>query len=154
MKTNKEQQKSAYSYGIFLLSHRGYSVQELTAKMQRQGYTEVEQQEAVAKLSYYGFLDDLALAKAYYRKFTASGKYGAKLIGLKLKQKGFSDSIIESCFDDYDQETALAQAVRLLERRYKKLEDRETAPMYRYLAARGFSSELIRKAIELARQET
>jgi regulatory protein len=139
---------SAYSYGLRLLSVHGYSEAALIGKLHRAHYVTAEIQSAVEKLKSYGFINDLDLAMSYFRSYFSSGKTGFYLIRAKLKQKGFSTEIIAECLRTYDNDRAFDQAVKLAQTHFSNLQSQEKPRIARYLAARGFSTEIIQSALQ------
>ena len=153
MKSNAAQPPvSAYSYGLSLLSRCGYSTQNLILRLQRRGYQAEEIAAAVEKLTSYGFLDDDSLVKHYYHKYLAGKKSGLKLIRAKLSQKGFSTATIEACLANYDLTCEQERANELIKRRFTKKATVDLAKIGRYLAARGFTGEVIRRVLDDWRQ--
>ncbi len=139
---------SAYSYGLRLLSVHGYSEAALIEKLQRAQYVSPEIQSAVAKLKSYGFINDFDLAMSYFRSYFSNGKTGFYLIRAKLKQKGFSSEIIAECLRAYDNDIAFDQAVKLAQTHFSNLQLQEKPKIARYLAARGFSTEIIQSTLQ------
>lgn len=139
---------SAYSYGLRLLSVHGYSEATLMGKLQRAHYIASEIQTAIEKLKSYGFINDLDLAMSYFRSCFSSGKTGFYLIRAKLNQKGFSADIIAECLRTYDNDVALHQAIKLAQTHFATIQLQEKPKIARYLAARGFSTEIIHSVLQ------
>jgi regulatory protein len=139
---------SAYSYGLRLLSFHGYSEAALIQKLQRAYYEATEIQLAIKKLKNYGFINDQNLAMSYFQKYFSSGKTGFYLIRAKLQQKGFPPEIIAECLSTYDQDVALQQAVKLVQVHFSDTQLQDKPKLARYLAARGFSSDIIQSVFE------
>ena len=144
---------SAYSYGLRLLSFHGYSEAALIQKLQRAYYEAAEIQKAIEKLKNYGFINDQKLAMSYFQKYFSSGKTGFYLIRAKLQQKGFSPEIIAKCLDNYDHDEAVQQAEKLVQVHFAALQLQDKPKLARYLAARGFSSDIIQCVLERLRCE-
>jgi len=139
---------SAYSYGLRLLSIHGYSETALIEKLQRAQYLKPEIEIAIEKLKHYGFINDLELAKSYFRSYFATGKTGFYLIQAKLKQKRFSAEIITACLREYDYDIAFDQAEKLVKTHFKTSQLQNKPKIARYLTTRGFPSEIIKRALQ------
>ena len=139
---------SAYSYGLRQLSVHGYSEAALIEKLRCAHYLQSEITTAIEKLKHYGFINDLDLARSYFRNWFSGGKTGFYLIRAKLKQKGFSSEIIAECLRTYDQDIAFDQAVKLIKTRFKDPKLQEKPKIARYLIARGFSTEIVQSTLQ------
>lgn len=144
---------SAYAYGLRLLSYHSYSEAVVVEKMQRVHYSKSEIQEAIEKLKRYGFINDFDLARFYFNKYFSSGKNGAYLIRAKLKQKGICSDMIDECLCSYDHSIAFEQALRLAKTHFSVLQLQDKSKVSRYLATRGFSSEIIQNVLQSLRCE-
>lgn len=129
-----------------ILGRRACSVSELSKKLDDRGYTEEEIGAAVEKLSEYGLIDDTAYAAALTERAAAKNMSRRALLH-ELTRRGI------------DRDTALAAAEalpdaaealdELLAARLRGVAPDRAAcdKVYRYLAARGFSSADIRAAL-------
>lgn len=138
---------SAYSYGLRLLSFRGYSEAAMIEKLSQAYYLEPEIETALEKLKSYGFINDQELAKTYFNKCVASDKMGFYLIRAKLKQKKFTSEVIEECLSHYNHDEAFQQALKLAKRHFSTTALQDKAKIIRYLTYRGFSSEVVQKTL-------
>ncbi|MBU2701924.1 regulatory protein [Sporomusaceae bacterium BoRhaA] len=138
---------SAYSYGLRLLSFRGYSEAALIEKLSHAHYLEPEIESAIEKLKSYGFINDQELARAYFNKYVTSDKMGFYLIRAKLKQKKFTSEVVEECLSHYNHDEAFHQAFNLAKRHFSAAALQDKAKIIRYLTYRGFSSEVVQKTL-------
>lgn len=139
--------RSAYSYALRLLSFHGYSEVTLIEKLQAH-YLPAEIEKAIEKLKNYGFINDQNLAMSYFQKYFSSGKTGLYLIRAKLQQKRFSEETIAECLHTYDKDIALHQAVKLAKNHFSRPQLQDKPKISRYLAGRGFPTEIIQSALD------
>ena len=142
-----------------LLSRREHSRGELrrklTEKFGREFAGEIER--TLDDLAGRDLLSDIRFARAYARE--VCGKFAARRIRAELKKRGVGEDETESALAEIgmleaDSESELARAREMIARRRRADgEDsdsiaRENARLMRWLAARGFSFETARRAVE------
>ena len=141
-----------------LLSRREHSREELRRKLAEKCGREAggEIDSELGRLEELGLLSDLRFARAYARE--VCGKFAARRVRAELKKRGVGDHEIQSALDDAgiggenSAESELARARELIARRRRAdAEDpdsiaRENAKLMRWLATRGFSFDIARRA--------
>ena len=128
-----------------LLSIRGYSEKEMTARLQRRGYNDEAIQNTILYLVERGYLNDTALCRMLYEKYIAK-KYGIKAISYKLFQRGFSGEVIHETLKDYNMDNEWQNAFTLLQKKgiLKNINKQKIA---RYLLSRGFTMSTVQTII-------
>jgi regulatory protein len=136
-----------------ILARRDHTSQELTAKLRDRGFHATVIAHALERCRDLGYLDDAKTAMIMAGRLTEKG-YGPLRIRRTLGQKGLADALIEKALACCgDEETQVHHARRLLEKRRLRLR-RQPDPIkrrqmaYRILSGRGFSSSVVRQAIE------
>jgi len=132
-----------------------YTEAEIIKKLTAKGYPKEDINEAVRKLSEYGYVNDSQYAKTLAEKLSKSGK-APKRIALELQKKGVSKELAREAADEYHGDVkakALSIAKKTLgdlnlneldrEEKQKKL-----AKVCRKLASLGYESEIIYDIIE------
>jgi regulatory protein len=138
-------------YALKLLGYRGRSEKELRERLRRKGFQEDITDRTLLHLKEAGFIDDTALAvdlkrQAFERKML--GYEGAKSFLLK---RGLSQSAVESALS-YDEEAELEKAVKFLDKKMSSMGNypakEKKKKLWNFLARRGYSSAVIRKAMK------
>ncbi len=128
-----------------LLARREHSRAELARKLAPHG-----EAEAVAAL-----LDDLErrhqLSDARYAealRHARSGKYGSRRLAQELKEKGVSDALVSVALREAGEaDLATARAVWARKFGHPPADARDRARQYRFLLARGFPAEVVRRVV-------
>ncbi len=143
--------KKEDNIGYALKKAQGYLAKSLKTKMQvivylkGKGFDGAVIFEVIEKLLEYGYIDDVAFAKAYLETNLNQGK---KLADFKLMQKGVKKEDIEKA-RSLIEDNSLNLAVRLAEKRLKnKVITKEIIQKtYNYLLGRGFTFEEASEAV-------
>ena len=139
--------KSAFEKGASLLETRMHSKKELFDKLLKKNFEKRVIQKAIEKLEEYHYVDDFLFAKTYAQQ---NKKYSKKMIENKLLQKGVSSDIIHEFICDFDDENEIEICFRQAEKYAKNKDlsnDNIIQKMYASLARKGFSFEIIKKAV-------
>lgn len=142
---NSKARYSAFDTAVYYLTYKDRTEKELRDKLSDKGYGIKDIDAAIGRLAGYGYIDDERYALSYIR--SKKGKMGARLIALKLSQKGISRDIIESKLDmaDFDEYSDIK---KVLSARYSDLSDLATRRKAQgYMARRGYAYEDISNAI-------
>lgn len=149
---------SCFDRALKIISLRDHAKAELRRKLIAAGHTSDESDAAILRLSSLGYLDDARFASARALSLDRAGKLGRRAIAQRLRQTGLSDDIIRRAMADLDaaqgaqdMKSDLDKAKSLLERRFASLTNgsdaKARARAARFLASRGFSSEVIGRLI-------
>ena len=148
-------QLTAVEKAMRLLARRAYSENELIRKLRSCScYSAGEIREAVEVCRKHRFLDDELLAQDYARILNERN-CGSYKIRMQLKKRGIPDALAENAVGEL-QELEFEAAMRAFDYKSRML-SRETDPfkkrqkIYRYLASKGFSQELICACMEQER---
>ena len=139
----------ANGYAIKLLSQREHSVQEMREKLARK-YSDLDKTTLEALLSglqHDGLLSDTRFGEALVRSRSQKG-YGAFYIRQALAQKGVHSDLIDRLLEDAPIDW-LTSAKALVAKRYPEAvnEPKAWAKAAGFLQRRGFSSDVVRRAI-------
>jgi regulatory protein len=133
---------------IKLLGFAARSEKELRERLLKD-YNEEITDKVTAMLKHYGYINDEAYAKAYYRECSRLKKWGERRIKYELKLKGISDEAIALAAEEDDTDTAEVIAA-LIEKRLKGRKITSYAEYKKqadFLARRGFSYDDIKDGL-------
>ena len=125
---------------------------ELEQKMILWGIDFEDRNRLLAHLISNNFLNEQRFAEAYVSGKTNIKKWGRIKIRQHLKQKRVSDYSIQHALNTIDDEVYINHLQFLTERKLEALKSekdsfKKTAKVYRYLASKGYETELIREVI-------
>lgn len=133
-----------------LLSARGCSVAEMTAKLRRAGYSADDTRQAVEECVRRRYLNDELFAEDCTALWRERG-HGSRSIRYKLRQRGVPEAIAENAVAatrDLENDAAVSA---IESRLYSLLREKDLrkrrAKALRFLAARGFSGDAISAAM-------
>lgn len=134
--------------GLHLLEKQDRSRKNLWDKLSEGGYPDEVVDAAIEYIDSFGYIDDARMAGSYVRFYQDSRSRGR--IKQDLLKKGISSDVIEIVMEEEykNDEIELIESLMV-----KKHYDKETASyeekakMYRFLAGRGFSPDVINKAL-------
>jgi regulatory protein len=130
-----------------LLARREHSRVELERKLSRIGSTE-DIAEVVNHLQQSGLLSDVRYAESYVRSHGA--RLGAARMRHVLRGKGVDGEVVAASIASADLPDELERARALWLRKFGEpsADKKEWARQARFLQARGFSSEVIRRLLK------
>lgn len=144
-------ERSAEATALALLAGREHSRLELSRKLQQRGFEAEDIDAALSRMTEYGYLDDARAAAARLasglRKGHGPGRIRADLRGAGLDSNGLKTQADEAAVD------WCAEARRVASKRFgdaPPADYQEWARRARFLQARGYDSETIRKALDSA----
>ena len=133
-----------YSKALDLLTRRDHSSAELAMKLQRRGFARPAIDEALAKLTMQGFIDDVRFATRWVESALRNGRgFGPKLL-IDLQQKGISRAIAQQAVADGAVDNPAEQVLQeIITRKFANFNDsaatlKERQRVYNYLQRRGF----------------
>ena len=146
---------SALEKAMRILSARGCSVAELTAKLRRAGYTADDTRQAVEECVRRRYLNDELLAEDCTAMWRERG-HGSRSIRYKLRQRGLSAALTENAIAATSEQEEASAVGAIESRLYSLLREpdirRRRAKALRFLAARGFSGEAVSAAMRRLRE--
>ena len=152
MSSGNPETAKAFSYALRLLNYRERSRREVRDKLERKKFSAPVIAEVLEKCEDLGLIDDEKFARLWIRSRIRFKPRSAWLIGRELREKGIKEEMIGPILEEEypaeeERETVRSLASRRI--RYYRRDDRETArrKLYAYLARRGFSGDMISKAV-------
>jgi regulatory protein len=147
---------SPYIDALKMLGRRELSESQVRQRLVRKGHTEDDIDAAVTRLKDERAIDDTRVAEAIARTETAVKRRGKLRVRRQIEQAGIAPAVakqaLDSVFEDVDDEALLEAALGRRLRGDKLIaDDREFQRLYRYLAAQGFESDRILKALNARR---
>jgi len=139
--------EEARGRALKVLSRREHSARELTSKLTHDGLDRSLATELVGELGESGWQSDTRYAGLVTRSRISQG-YGPLRIRAELSARGVDDAVIRTTIEDAGADWADIVG-RIYARRYSgpPTSAKEKASRYRFLAARGFTSDQIRAVL-------
>lgn len=129
-----------------LLARREHSRVELLRKLERAGFVRTDIDPLLDAFEAKNWLSDHRFAESYVADHRA--RAGSVKLAYDLRQRGVSDSVIESILgDNRDSELDRAREVWRKKFGVAPADAADKAKQMRFLQSRGFSSEVIRRAV-------
>jgi len=133
---------------LHILGRRSQSEYEMRQKLGQKEYAVEQIDDVINRLLTYGYVNDNKLAHLLFKKHVQVGKYSLNNIMCKLKQRGLPDDDIKDVTNNYASEEETISALKIVNNRFKSLEDVSQDKIYRFLATRGFSATTIHKVVQ------
>ena len=135
--------KSALEAGADILDMFGCSAEVLRKKLLGRGYAEDEVDEAVAKLTDIGFLNDSAYTESLAIRYAQRG-YSSRRMVYELGKKGIDRDTAQAASEEYrdgDRERAKETAIKMAGGR--AADDKLKAKIARKLSSLGYDTSLV-----------
>lgn len=149
---NRVLPKRAKLRAMNLLKNREYTVKQLHDKLKEGCYPEHIIEQALDYVASYHYTDDLRYAEAYISDHEATRS--RRRIEQDLTGKGIDRSTLEKAWRQWEQKGGVqneeAMVRQLLDKRHydpEKADLKEQQKMYGFLMRKGFSPEVIRRAL-------
>jgi regulatory protein len=147
---------SAYVAALKMLARRELSEAQVRQRLLRKGYAEDDIDAAVHRLKAERAIDDSRVAEAIARTETAVKRRGKLRVKRQIESAGIAPAVareaLDAIFEGTDADALLQAALGRRLRGDRLIEDdREFQRLYRYLAAQGFESDRILKALRARR---
>ena len=143
--------KYAKEQAMQYVAYAPRSQRQVEQQLAKKGVDEQSIAGAVETMKKYGYIDDAAYVQEFVRSYAK--RMGAQAIRQKLMQNGVSGRVVEenlSLSDEAQLETACMILTKQA-KKYQKLGPQKAKQrMYAMLARRGFSGEVIRRAMARA----
>jgi regulatory protein len=144
----------AANVSIHQLARRGMSRWELQQVLEKRDITDDVAEAELDRLERVGLLDDAALAVTLvYTQHTRKG-LGRSAIAHELRRRHIDPDIIEDALSEIADDDERERALELAHKRIGQLNSVDDDTAYRrlngFLARKGYSSEIIRAAVESA----
>jgi len=146
--------QSASARAVGYLANREHSALELSRKLQKAGFDQVEIEDTIAQLQQAGLQSDERFAESFVSSRANRG-YGSVRIGMELKERGVNSDIITTSLQQADIDWfALAIEVRCKRFGEHSPDDfKDRAKQQRFLQYRGFTHEQITESVNLTNNE-
>ncbi|KGM06880.1 Regulatory protein RecX [Methylophaga thiooxydans] len=146
--------QSASARAVGYLANREHSALELSRKLQKAGFDQVEIEDTIAQLQQAGLQSDERFAESFVSSRANRG-YGSVRIGMELKERGVNSDIITTSLQQADIDWfALAIEVRCKRFGEHSPDDfKDRAKQQRFLQYRGFTHEQITESFNLTNNE-
>lgn len=148
MKKNR-QERTARECALFLLEYASRTEQEMFDKLIEREYTKEEIEETMSFLKEYHYIDDAEYAKAYIR--IHSSIKSKRQMQMYLQRKGIDRDLVNQELENNPVDELVQVEKFLIKKGVTSEEKLELKGKRRVVAAlmrRGYSYEVIRRAIE------
>ncbi len=153
-----DQNKRAKSRGLDILTRSSKSKMQIRTTLKREGYIPEAIDNALEFLENYEFVDDQKLANDIAKNKATTKKWSKRQMVSKLMEKGISKNDIAVASELIDEDQELSNAIYHAQKKFKSLSEskpfeeriNKTASSLGY---KGFSYDVIRKALELIKAE-
>lgn len=144
--------RKALNTALRILTGRDHSKYELTRKLKQRGFKSEDIEKAVSECERFDYIHDERTARVYISQMMRKG-HGLNRIRHEMNKKGLRgkriQNILSEIVSDIDE---LDGAERILKKNIKRFEresdlKKRRGKIYRFLYARGFSQDTIRKLI-------
>lgn len=145
--------RRAFNKAVDLLSRRDHASGELLVKLRQKGYSDGAEQ-AIEKLTEYGYIDDLRFAQNYCAELQRLKGFGKRRIEQELYRKGVSSDIISQVTDSIESDSD--EIADILEKKYGRFLDTEkgVTKAVNGLIRMGYSYSEIKAALEIVEYRT
>jgi regulatory protein len=149
-KTTEPPRDSARVGALRLLGRRDYSAAELTNRLLDKGYPAEDVARVVGDLVADGSVDDRRLAHAYARSASTIKGRGRLRIKRELEARGVSAGLAAEATRALDNDDERATIARFIARKRgtAPLDRKRRQRLYGQLIRRGFSADLIARALD------
>lgn len=145
----RDQVERAVNQALALLSYRPRSRREVHRRLAEKGYGGKAVEEALARLSRVGLLDDGAFARYWVENRFQFNPRGVTALRQELRQQGLDDACIEEALEGYDEEAAAVRAAAAALRRLRHLDQPTLIQrLVGYLIRRGFPYAIIQPLVQ------
>lgn len=138
----------------YYLSIRNRSVKEMHDYLTKKKASDEIIERIITSLLEHKFLNDEAFARSWVLSRARIKPKGKALLKIELRQKGIHDEIIQKVLTEVQEEipTELDQAKSLIVKKMERLKGAHRDEIYSkvggFLARRGFSWDVVKKAID------
>ena len=109
------------------------------------GYAEATCNYCMEKLKEYNYINDAQYVNSFIQ--VNKNKKGKKLLAYELKQKGIDDKLLDTSFEDYENDLESIKLIALKYLKNKDLSKENFQKAYRHLMSKGFESSEVLKIL-------
>jgi len=145
--------RKALNSALRILTGRDHSKYELTRKLKQRGFESEDIEKAVSECVRFDYINDERTSRVYINQMIRKG-HGVNRIRHDLDKKGLKgqhiQNILSETVTDVDERESAARILEKNIRRFEREADlkKRSGKIYRFLYARGFSPDTIRKLIK------
>ena len=151
-----QKNKTALMTAAELLARQEQSSNHLRRKLLAKKYSATEVDSAIETLQERNYLNDEETCRQQFEYLYGENKLSVRQICVKLIQRGFDSEFVKNLIPNDSDERELKVATYTLEKNFSKInfdvDDKEKFKLkqkiYRHLATKGFSSEIISVVME------
>lgn len=137
-----------YNSALRYLAISPRSTSQLSDFLMRKGYIEDQINSAIAKLTSNGYLNDNDFARLWVQNRMRLNPKSSMELRAELTKKGLPKDIIDSTLADLDEDDQLLALNRVIERKSRQSAYQDKQKLLRYLAQKGYSYSLVKKALD------
>lgn len=131
---------------VRLLAKRAYSTKQLEEKLQQKKYANKEIEKIIHQLQSKKILNDFDVSNQIFEQYCRKNKYSLQFILQKLKQHGFSNSLINQILQETEPYNEYIAAEKLALQSLRRTKD--PSKLTQYLLSRGFKRHTINQLLE------
>lgn len=149
---SKDHYQKVLNSALRILTGRDHSKYELTQKLKQRGFTPEDIEKAVSECERFDYINDERTSRVYIRQLITKG-YGVKRIRHEMNKKGLRSkriqNILSETVSDADEREGAERILKKNIKRFERQSDlkKRRGKIYRFLYARGFSQDTIRKLL-------
>ena len=141
----------------YLCAKAEHASGEMLEKMYALGFDRHAAEEVVGRLVDLGYVDDERFARAFINDKVRFNGWGRKKIEFKLWEKKVEAKLAKRLLDEVDDQEYTGKLVTLLKNKRRSVKASTDydlqAKLYRFAVGRGFTHEIIRRALAVIEQE-
>ena len=141
----ESEKMSALDKALSFISLSMKTERQIREHLRRKGYLPDVCDHVVGKMREYGYLDDVAYARAYAE--SAGKKKGSRLIAAELRKKGVGEEAVEAALSSITGEAESARKVLEKYMRGKQADGSGLRKGYAYLISKGYDHDTAREAL-------
>lgn len=143
---------NAKTYALKLLGYRSRSKKEMLEKLKRKGFESGQIDAAIKFLEDTNLINDKALASDLFKHSAERKSLGKRGISLFLAKRGIDNNLIEETLSTHTTDMEEKAALEFVEKKLRYLknypEDVVKRRLWGMLQRRGFSIDIIRRAVK------
>lgn len=148
-----DQKRKCLQKALHLISIRPRSAAELKDRFTREGYFEETIHESLDYLEKNGYLNDELFAERFAKSKLQKKEIGETALRFELYKKGISKDLTEKIITKiYSETPEMDIALKAAKKKLRTIriadENAKKRKLYRFLAQRGFSADVIKEVIE------
>lgn len=132
------------------IAYRPRSEKEVRDRLKRRGFADEAIEEAIERVTYWGYLDDRKFAEQWVENRVRHRPRGSRLLRQELIQHGVDRDIADQVVEETEMDEYQG-ALELARKRIRQLDNLDASTRHRrlsdYLARRGFDWGVVREVV-------